>query len=657
MTAARPILVTRLLALLVMALGLAVILGWHLHVPAVIQVLPSFVPMQYNTALGLLLSGLGLHALIDGRHCVTALAGAAVALIGILTLVEYSLALDLGIDQLLMNHYITVGTPHPGRMAPNTAICFGLTGSILLLVSLGRGRWRWSAGGILAAVVAGLGGVALIGYFIDIPTAYGWGSYTRMAAHTALAFIAVGGGLIAFLWGKETAGPDWIPIAIGLLGATIAFTSWQALHAGISEGLFARAADLALLTGLAMALAFAGAVRASRRASRLALALAADIDQRKAAEGALRLSEERLRTILDGVDSYIYLKDTEGRYLFANAAVLRLWGVELQDLVGSGDERFLDAETVAGIQRNDRRVLVDGEVLRAEETNRVAETGESKTYLSVKLPLRHADGSIYALCGISTDITERIAAEQEVRNLNVDLERRVTARTAELSAANRELDAFAYAVSHDLRTPLRAVDGFSAILLKAHADRLDDQGRDLLQRMGAAAQRMGLLIDDMLALSRIGRAELQRERCDLSSLAESAVAQLRESFPGRRVEVSIEPGLTVDADPRLVRIMLDNLLGNAWKFTAKTPEARVELRREEHEGRAQFIVRDNGAGFDMAYAGKLFGPFQRLHGASEFPGSGIGLATVMRVIRKHGGQVSAEGTVGRGACFWFTLGP
>ena len=248
-------------------------------------------------------------------------------------------------------------------------------------------------------------------------------------------------------------------------------------------------------------------------------------------------------------------------------------------------------------------------------------------------------------------------AEREVRALNENLEARVEAQTAELRAANKDLDSFAYSVSHDLRTPLRAVHGFGRILLEDHAARLDSDGQDLLRRMVAASGRMGELIDDLLALSRITRAELHRGGIDMSAMAEEIVQQLRDADPGRKVTVSVAPGVRGDGDSSLVRIALENLIGNAWKFTGKTADASISFGAETDHGEPGYFVRDNGAGFDMIYADKIFEAFQRLHKDDEFPGTGIGLANVMRVVGKHGGRVWAEGKVGEGACFHFTLTP
>ncbi len=225
----------------------------------------------------------------------------------------------------------------------------------------------------------------------------------------------------------------------------------------------------------------------------------------------------------------------------------------------------------------------------------------------------------------------------------------------ELKLKNAELEAFSYSVSHDLRAPLRGIDGFSQALLEDYSEKLDATGRDYLKRVRAAAQRMGTLIDDMLELSRVGRSALVRERTDLSALARSVARKLEEADPARRVTFVIPDGLAADADPSLLQIALENLLGNAWKFTAKTANPVVEFGASGVAGRMTYFVRDNGVGFDMAHAKKLFTPFQRLHSEKEFPGTGIGLATVQRIVHRHGGTVRAEGETGHGATISFTI--
>jgi light-regulated signal transduction histidine kinase (bacteriophytochrome) len=246
-------------------------------------------------------------------------------------------------------------------------------------------------------------------------------------------------------------------------------------------------------------------------------------------------------------------------------------------------------------------------------------------------------------------------SDAEIRRMNVELERRVAQRTEQLEATNRELEAFAYAVSHDLRAPLRSMSGFSQLLQESPSSALDDKSKHYLQRIHEASRRMSTLIEDLLSLSRISRSELTPRSIDLSQLAEDAASSVKEHHPNRDVELHVEPGLTACGDSRLLRIALENLLDNAWKYTTHTPAARVDVGMQLDSNGRTFYVRDNGVGFDMAYAGKLFGPFQRLHAETQYPGTGIGLVTVQRILARHGGRIWAQAEINRGATFYFTI--
>ena len=264
-------------------------------------------------------------------------------------------------------------------------------------------------------------------------------------------------------------------------------------------------------------------------------------------------------------------------------------------------------------------------------------------------------GRVSGVRGFVADVTDLNEARELVLRANAELEQRVAARTAELHYANRELEAFSYSVSHDLRAPLRAVDGFSHALERRFGDGLGEEGGDMIARIVAGVTKMGALIDAMLALSRLSSCDLRRETVDLASLARDIVQDLRAAEPEREVDISLDASMPVRGDPELLRTVLANLLGNAWKFTRATDRARIEMTGTGANGR-EFVVRDNGAGFDMAYADHLFRPFRRLHRDEEFPGTGIGLVTVQRIINRHGGTIRGEGSVGEGAAFYFDVG-
>jgi PAS domain S-box-containing protein len=266
--------------------------------------------------------------------------------------------------------------------------------------------------------------------------------------------------------------------------------------------------------------------------------------------------------------------------------------------------------------------------------------------------VRDGDGALVASRSTVFDITRRRQVQEEVATLNWELQRRLV----EQEALNRELEAFSYSVSHDLRSPLRTIDGFSQALLEDYGDRLDEQGHHLIARVRTAAQRMGSLIDDLLALARVTRADVHRTHVDVTAMATEIAGALSEQEPQRRVDWQIAPRIQVTGDPHLIHAALANLLGNAWKFTSRRDVSVITVQAlAAGDGESGFAVHDNGAGFDMAHADKLFGAFQRLHGAAEFPGSGIGLATVQRIVHKHGGRLWADAVPDAGASFFLVL--
>ncbi|HXN48071.1 MAG TPA: ATP-binding protein [Bryobacteraceae bacterium] len=381
-----------------------------------------------------------------------------------------------------------------------------------------------------------------------------------------------------------------------------------------------------------------------------------DITERKRAVEALRESNEYMENLFNHANAPIIVWDPELRIKRFNHAFEDLTGRRAASVLGE-DVGILFPPSERGRSMELIRRTLKGEGLEVVEIPIARADGSVRDVLWNSATILAADGQTpVAAIAQGQDITERKEAEESIRRLNADLEQRVRDRTVQLEAANSELEAFSYSVSHDLRAPLRGIDGWSLALLEDYRDKLDDQGKEYLGYIRSDTQHMGQLIDDLLGLSRVTRDRMERTLVDLTAVSQTVVARLREAQPNVQVEFEVQGGLTAWCDAGLIEIALTNLIGNAWKFSSTRPVARIEFGRTEVDGRSAFFVRDNGVGFDMTYADKLFGVFQRLHKATEFPGTGIGLAIVQRVVHRHGGRVWAESTLGGGATFFFTFG-
>jgi len=383
------------------------------------------------------------------------------------------------------------------------------------------------------------------------------------------------------------------------------------------------------------------------------LVVATDVTERKQAEEALQRSDEKLRLVVLGVKDYaILMLDPEGRVTTWNEGAERIKGYRADETIGEHFSKFYTPEAVAQGKPSQELKIAAEQGRFEEESWRVRKDGSRFWANVVITALRDKTGQLRGFGKVTQDITERRRAEEELERQRNELAR----SNAGLIEANNELESFSYSVSHDLRAPLRTIDGFSHALLEDCADRLDDAGKTHLHRIRAATQRMGLLIDDLLNLSRLSRTEMHRQSLDISALARSIAGDLQKAQPERQIELRIEKGLKTTADPGLLRVVLENLLSNAWKFTSKRASARIEFGIARDNGTPAYFVRDDGAGFDPAYADRLFGAFQRLHATTEFAGTGIGLATVQRIVHRHGGRIWAESAVDRGATFYFTMG-
>lgn len=386
------------------------------------------------------------------------------------------------------------------------------------------------------------------------------------------------------------------------------------------------------------------------------IAVVQDLTERQRAAESLRQSEKRFHATFEQAAVGIAHVALSGRFLeinkrlceildYSNEALTKLRHTELVH----AEDLEVDADKMTALMRRDIETFATEKRLRKADGNYI--------WARLTISLAFGDrGEPDYFIFVVEDISERKRFEHEIRILNEKLEQRVLERTGELSAVNRELEAFSYSVSHDLRAPLRSIDGFSQALLEDHGERLDATGRSLLERVRAASQRMAHLIDDLLSLSRITRSEMQRRKLNLSNLVREKLYEMREAGAAPRAEFVIEPNVEAYGDEGLLRIALSNLLDNAIKFSSKVPEPQIEFGTTlTPEGERVIFIRDNGAGFDMAYANKLFGAFQRLHSPDEFDGTGIGLVTVQRIIHRHAGRIWAEGEVDRGATFYLKL--
>jgi len=383
-----------------------------------------------------------------------------------------------------------------------------------------------------------------------------------------------------------------------------------------------------------------------------------DITQRRLEHAQLRLLETAVSRLNDMVviTEAAAFDDAGPRIVFVNDAFERHTGYSRREVIGNTSRLLWGPRTQHAELDRIRVAMEKWEHVRSEIV--VYTKAGRELWLEIDItPITDETGRHTHWVAVERDVTERRQQQQEILSLNSDLEDRVQLRTAQLATANKELESFAYSVSHDLRSPLNTIHGFSQLLAKIDAEHISDKGKHYLNRIGVGVMQMGELIEGLLTLAHLSREQLKLEGVDLSALARRIENECREREPGRQVQMTVQDGLIAQGDPRLLSAVLQNLLANAWKFSAKQPQARIEVGSEPGaQDDTVFFVRDNGAGFDMAFTHKLFGTFERLHSPGDFPGTGIGLATVKRVIERHGGRVWAEGKPNAGATFFFTLG-
>jgi PAS domain S-box-containing protein len=498
---------------------------------------------------------------------------------------------------------------------------------------------------------------------------YNWNSglvWLHVVSDTliALAYFAIPIILFALARKRRDIPFHWLFILFGVFfiacGSTHVMEVWNLWHAQywLAGVLKAVTAVASVGTAVAAAYTIPALLRLPQTNADLETLVAQRTHELAASNEALRQNRETLGLAQKAARMGAWARDvTTGR---------STWTSELEDLFGMepGSITFQDTSQMwPNLVHPDDLAAVDKAVVQALQAVsefscefRIIRPDGKLRWISARgSVLPDGDGRPNRMVGISIDVTEQKLAEEQFRDLNASLEFRVAERTRDLSNANKELESFSYSVSHDLRAPLRTIDGFSLALLEDCADKLDDLGSGHLKRIRAATQRMGQLIDDLLNLSRVTRAQLTSHTFDLSAVVSSVADDLQASQPERQVAWHIQPGLSVTGDPQLLRVAVENLLNNAWKYTSRRPSASIGFGKTDHNGCSAYFVKDDGAGFDPAYADRLFGAFQRLHTAAEFPGTGVGLATVQRIVHRHGGRIWAESAVDHGATFFFTL--
>ncbi|MDQ3038587.1 MAG: ATP-binding protein, partial [Pseudomonadota bacterium] len=630
-----------------------VLIGWSADIEPLKRILPGLVAMNPMTAVAFLLAGLSLwlqpadapaSAAPPSRRQLAMVAAAVVLGIGALKLAAAGLGWDAGVDQWLFADKLAGAEGGlPNRMAPNTALNFLLLGFALFLLDVTTVRGRRPSE-YLAALVGFGGFFGLVGYVFQLSFVEVMHERTPMALHTAIAFLLL---TFAVLGARPQIGFMAVVTGPGLGGSlvrrlypalvlAVMVTGWLRLE-GERRGLYGLEVGLALYASAFIALSTILVARSAAWLHR------AETERERVATA--RDEAQALNTlILDNSLDVICVVDGEGRFVEVSAASLQLWGYAPSELVGRAYADLVHPDDA------EKTGKVAAEIMAGQPTgdfsNRYLRKDGSHIDIDWSAIWSEADGLMFA---VARDATQRKQAELAVSTLNAEL----SAQAVELQQTNSELESFSYSVSHDLRAPLRHIDGYAKMLQEDAGDQLDEEMRRYLDSIGESARRMGVLIDDLLAFSKLGRKPVQRVDMDMRALVQRVAEELQLADDPR---VAIGPLPEAQADPVLFKQVWLNLLSNAIKYsTPRGGDARVDVSGERDGERVRYRIRDNGVGFDMRYAENLFGVFQRLHSQDEFEGTGVGLAIVQRIVARHGGSITADSQLGLGATFTLEL--